>query len=80
MNDLHIESDPVLKRAKEFGINIERLIENLKRTPEERIERLQRLLEIFEELITHKTLAGLNKDVLKVYVSESLKALKEKKQ
>ncbi len=36
--------------AKEFGVNLEALIENLKLTPTERLEKLQRKMRIQHEL------------------------------
>lgn len=45
----HAES-PALKRAEEYGIDITLLIENLRRSPTERLRQHQAMLEFVEEL------------------------------
>ncbi len=49
MNDKNNNKNAV-EEAREYGIDISLLVANLKRTPTERIQRLQEWLELFEEL------------------------------
>ena len=46
----NVEESDAIQRAIEYGVDISLLKENLRRTPAERIERLERVLEFMQEV------------------------------